>query len=232
MNLIDEQFLKTPFYGRRRMSYCLRQKGFEINEKRIGRLMKIMGLEAIYPKPNLSSPIKWSLKYPYLLRGVLIKKPDQVWAADITYIRLNRGFVYLVAVMDWYSRYVLSWQLSTSLEADFCVEALNVALVKKRPEIFNSDQGSQFTSADFLGTLKGAGVKISLDGRGRAFDNIMIERLWRSLKYEEVYLKNYQSVKDAALGLKDYFKFYNEERPHQALGYNTPRFHYYEALQG
>ena len=186
-------------------------------------------MEATYPKPNLSHPEKWSVKYPYLLRGLSVKKPDQVRAADITYIRLLRGFAYLVAVMAWYSRYVLPWHLSTSLEADFCVEALNAALVKKQPEIFNSDQGSQFTSSDFLETLKGAGVKISLDGRGRAFDNIMIERLWRSLKYEEVYLKNYQSVKEAATGLTDYFKFYNEERPHQALGYQTPKFHYHAA---
>ena len=222
MHMIDEKFTKCPFYGRRRLWNYLREKGEVVNIKRVGRLMKMMGLEAVYPKPRLSRPEKWSEKHPYLLRGLEIKQPDQVWASDITYIRLAKGFVYLVAVMDWYSRYVLSWRLSITLEADFCVEALNLALHQGQPEIFNTDLGSQFTSADFLGTLKGADIKISLDGRGRAFDNIMVERLWRSVKYEEVYLKDYQSVKDVNEGLGQYFNFYNEDRPHQALAYQTP----------
>lgn len=222
MHLIDEKFTLHPFYGRRRIWNYLRERGEDVNIKRIGRLMKLMGLEAIYPKPRLSLPIKWSEKHPYLLRDLEIVKPDQVWASDITYIRLAKGFVYLVAVIDWFSRYVLSWRLSTSLDADFCVDALNSALYQGHPEIFNTDQGSQFTSSDFLGTLKDAQVKISLDGRGRAFDNIMIERLWRSVKYEEVYIKDYQTVKDVKAGLRQYFKFYNEDRPHQSLAYQTP----------
>lgn len=182
-----------------------------------------MGLEAVYPKPHLSRPENWSEKYPYLLRGMSIERANQVWAADITYIRLRKGFGYLVAIMDWFSRCVLSWHLSNSLEVGFCLEALERALQSSRPEIFNTDQGSQFTSADFLGMLKGAGIRISLDGRGRAFDNIMIERLWRSVKYEEVYLKDYRDLREAETSLKDYFKFYNEERPHQSLGYKTPK---------
>ena len=226
MNLIDEEFLRHPFYGRRRIAQWLRTQGEMVNEKRVGRLMGLMGLEAIYPKPHLSRPEKWSEKYPYLLRGLSIEKPDQVWAADITYIRLAKGFVYLVAVMDWFSRYVLSWRLSNSLDVSFCCQALEAALKRSKPEIFNTDQGSQFTSTDFLGALKGADIRISLDGRGRAFDNIMIERLWRSVKYEEVYLKGYQSVSEAREGLGHYFHFYNRERPHQALGYQTPASQY------
>lgn len=228
--MIDVEFTAHPFYGKRRICSRLREQGENVNLKRIGRLMRIMGLEAIYPKPNLSRPEKWSEKYPYLLRGLAITRPDQVWASDITYIRLFKGFVYLVAVMDWFSRYVISWRLSTTLEVGFCVEALVAALTQGRPEIFNTDQGSQFTSSDFLDTLKGEDIKISLDGRGRAFDNIMIERLWRSVKYEEVFLKDYQNVKEAKDGLGLYFKFYNEERPHQTLGYKTPLEQY--RLQG
>jgi putative transposase len=231
MRLIDEKFTQCPFYGRRRIWNYLREKGEDVNIKRVWRLMKTMGLEAIYPKPQLSRPAKWSEKHPYLLRDLTIERPDQVWASDITYIRLCKGFVYLVVVLDWYSRYVICWRLSTTLEADFCVEALNTALNQGQPEIFNTDQGSQFTSADFLGTLKGADVKISLDGRGRAFDNIMVERLWRSVKYEEVYLKDYQSVKDAQEGLSNYFKFYNEDRPHQALAYQTPWAKYHQTVR-
>lgn len=231
MHLIDEKFTQCPFYGRRRIWNYLREKGEDVNIKRVWRLMKAMGLEAIYPKPRLSRPTKWSEKHPYLLRGLTIERPDQVWASDITYIRLYKGFVYLVVVLDWYSRYVICWRLSTTLEANFCVEALNMALNQGHPEIFNTDQGGQFTSADFLGTLKGADVKISLDGRGRAFDNIMVERLWRSVKYEEVYLKDYQSVKDAKEGLSNYFKFYNEDRPHQALAYQTPGAKYHQRVR-
>jgi len=184
--------------------------------------MRIMGLEAVYPKPRLSRPVKWSEKYPYLLRGLEINRPDQVWAADITYIRLYKGFGYLVAIMDWFSRCVLSWRLSNSLDVGFCLEALGIALKSSRPEIFNTDQGSQFTSADFLGLLKGADIRISLDGRGRAFDNIMVERLWRSVKYENVYLQDYSNLREAENGLGAYFKFYNEVRPHQSLDYKTP----------
>ncbi len=227
MSLIDEEFTAHPFYGKRRICDYLRNQGEDVNIKRVARLMRLMGLEAIYPKPNLSRPVKWSEKYPYLLKGVTIDKPNQVWASDITYIRLKKGFVYLVAVVDWFSRYVLSWRLSNNLEVDFCVEALVSALGKGRPEIFNTDQGSQFTSNDFQPDLKDSCVKISLDGRGRAFDNIMVERLWRSVKYEEVYLRDYHNVKDAQDGLKRYFKFYNEERGHQTFGYQTPfsRYH-------
>lgn len=222
MTLIDEIFTERPYYGKRRVCHCLRQTGEDVNIKRVTRLMREMGLEAIYPKPNLSRPAPWNQRYPYLLRGLTINRPDQVWASDITYIRLSKGFVYLVAVIDWFSRYVISWCLSNSLEVDFCIEALLEALKNGRPEIFNTDQGSQFTSHNFLKPLKEANIKISLDGRGRAFDNIMIERLWRSVKYEEVYLKNYQSVNDAKEGLSSYFKFYNEQRPHQSLAYQTP----------
>jgi len=220
--MIDEEFLKYPFFGRRRICQRLRERGEEVNEKRVRRLMRVMGMEAIYPKPNLSRPEKWSEKYPYLLRGLAINRADQVWAADITYIRLYKGFGYLVAIMDWFSRCVLSWRLSNSLDVSFCLEALEAALRGGRPEIFNTDQGSQFTSADFLGMLKGADIRISLDGRGRAFDNIMVERLWRSVKYEDVYLRGYCNLREAETGLGAYFKFYNEVRPHQSLNYKTP----------
>jgi putative transposase len=228
MVLIDEIFTARPYYGKRRIWCELRNKGEQVNIKRVGRLMGQMGLEAVYPKPNLSRPAPWSKSYPYLLRGLSIERPDQVWASDITYIRLSRGFVYLVVVLDWYSRYVISWRLSNTLEADFCVDALNLALKKGRPEIFNTDQGSQFTSAGFLDALKSADIKISLDGRGRAFDNIMVERLWRSVKYEEVYLSEYQNVNDVKVGLGNYFKFYNEQRPHQSLAYQTPSEKYHQ----
>ena len=186
--------------------------------------MRNMGLEAIYPrsKRDLSLPDKANKKYPYLLKGLEITRPDQVWATDITYIRMYRGWVYLAAIMDWFSRYVIAWELSLTLEADFCVTALERALATSCPAIFNTDQGSQFTSDDFTGLLRNAGVLISMDGKGRAFDNIMVERLWRSVKYEEVYLKDYQTVAEAKLGLGRYFEFYNDERPHQSLDYRTP----------
>jgi putative transposase len=231
MSMIDREFTEHPFFGKRRICHCLRESGEMVNVKRVSRLMRRMGLEAVYPKPKLSRPEKWSEKYPYLLRGLSITRPDQVWASDITYIRLSKGFVYLVAVMDWFSRYVLSRQISTTLEVGFCVEALGAALNQGRPEIFNTDQGSQFTSGDFMEKLKGADIRISLDGRGRAFDNIMIERLWRSVKYEEVYLKDNKSVNEAKDGLSRYFNFYNEARPHQTLGYKTPGEQYHQDLR-
>lgn len=222
MRLIDEQFTRTPFYGSRRMTAWLNRQGHMANRKRVCRLMNRMGIEAIYPKKRLSQPDSWAKKYPYLLREVVIDRPDQVWAADITYIRMKQGFIYLVAIMDWFSRYVVAWAASITMEIDFCVEALTNALERGRPEIFNTDQGSQFTSSRFTGILEAGGVSISMDGRGRVYDNIFVERLWRSLKYEEVYLKEYATVREARLNIGDYFRFYNFERLHQALGYNTP----------
>jgi putative transposase len=228
MNLIDEQFTKTPFYGVPRITACLRRQGHEVNPKRIRRLMRRMGLEAIYPKKRLSKAHPARKKYPYLLRDVLIDRPDQAWCADITYVRLQQGFVYLVAIMDWHSRYVLAWDISITMDAAFCIQALEQALTISRPEIFNSDQGVQFTSADFTSVLEREGVRISMDGRGRVYDNIFVERLWRSVKYEEVYLHQYLTVADARRGLERYFHFYNMERIHESLGYQTPHEIYYE----
>lgn len=222
MRLIDEQYIRTPFYGVRRMTAWLRFQGYAVNRKRVGRLMRLMGLEAIYPKPKLSLSQPGHRIYPYLLKNLLINRANQVWCADITYIRLRKGFIYLMAIMDWFSRYVLSWSVSITLETYFCLEALERALCQGKPEIFNTDQGCQFTSQDFTGCLNGSSVKISMDGRGRVFDNIFVERLWRSVKYEEVFLKDYQSVGEAVTGLNQYFKYYNRERPHQALSYQTP----------
>lgn len=222
MRLIDEQYLRCPFYGSRRMRDFLRGQGYAVCRDRVRRLMGLMGIEAVYPRRRLSARDQESLIYPYLLRNLVIDHPDQVWAADITYIRLREGFAYLVGIMDWYSRYVVAWELSVSLEADFCLFALDRALQRARPGIFNTDQGSQFTGKVFTDRLKAAGVQISMDGRGRAFDNIMIERLWRSVKYEEVYLKDYQNIREARQSLGDYFRFYNTERPHQGLGSRTP----------
>ena len=222
MRLLDEQYTRTPFYGSRRMVEWLGTRGFEVNRKRVSRLMELIGIEAVYPKPRLSQPGEGHKIYPYLLRGVGVERVNQVWSTDITYIRMAQGFVYLVAVMDWFSRYVLSWRLSLTMELDFCVEALKCALRRGRPEIFNSDQGSQFTSEKFTGELEVRKIAVSMDGRGRCMDNIFIERLWRSLKYEEVYLKDYQSVSEARAGIQKYFRFYNQERPHQSLEYRTP----------
>lgn len=227
MRLIDEQYTRTPFYGIRKITKCLNQRGHQVNHKRVRRLMRLMGLEAIYPKCRLSKKDSSHKIYPYLLNGLDIKRSNQVWATDITYIRMRRGFLYLVAVMDWYSRYVLSWAVSISLETAFCIEALEMALKMGCPEIFNSDQGSQFTSKDFTDKLLTRFVKISMDGRGRVFDNIFIERLWRTLKYEEVYLKEYTTVTGATENIAHYFRFYNEERIHQTLGYKTPHQFYY-----
>ena len=222
MRLLDEQYTRAPFYGSRKMTQWLRRKGFAVNRKRVSRLMALMGIEAVYPKPKLSQPGEGHRIYPYLLGGVEVSRVNQVWSTDITYIRIAHGFVYLVAVMDWFSRYVLSWSLSLTMELDFCVEALKCALRRGRPEIFNSDQGSQFTSEKFTGELQAREIAISMDGRGRCMDNIFIERLWRSLKYEEVYLKDYASVREARTGIESYFRFYNQERLHQSLDYRTP----------
>jgi putative transposase len=230
MRLIDEQYTRTPFYGSRRMTEWLRRRhGYEVNRKRVRRLMGVMGIEAIYARPRLSDRAPEHRIYPYLLRGVEIERVNQVWSTDITYIRMRRGFVYLVAVIDWFSRYVLSWELSPTLETGFCLRALEKALLVNLPEIFNTDQGSQFTSADFTTRLEQAGIAISMDGRGRALDNVFVERLWRTVKYEEVYLKDYAGFAQATQELSRYFRFYNRERMHQALGYRTPEEVYREA---
>ena len=227
MRLLDEQYTRTPFFGSRRMKIALGEQGWEVNRKRVQRLMRRMGLEAIYAKPRLSDPAPGHRIYPYLLRGVKIERPNQVWSTDITYIRLRGGFVYLVAILDWYSRYVLAWEVSVTLDTSFCLSALDWALRTAKPEIFNSDQGAQFTSEDFTGRLKDQGIPISMDGRGRALDNVFVERLWRTVKYEEVYLKDYSGVPDAIGSLSRYFPFYNHERPHQSLGYRTPAAVYF-----
>jgi len=222
MRIIDELYLEHPYYGSRRMTAVLQQRGHEINRKRVQRLMRMMGLEAIYPKPRLTVGSGHRV-FPYLLRNVPILRVNQVWSADITYVPLAQGFLYLVAVIDWHSRAVLSWQLSNTLDGEFCLEALEQALgSRQKPEIFNTDQGVQFTSQDFTGRLEQSGVAISMDGRGRALDNVFVERLWRSVKYEDVYLKAYASGTELRQGLTRYFQFYNRERPHQSLDYQTP----------
>jgi putative transposase len=222
MRLLDEQYTRTPFYGSPKMTLWLKSQGYDINHKRVERLMRVMGLQAVYPKPNTSKPCPAHKIYPYLLRDVQIDHVDQVWSADITYIRLRGGFLYLVAIMDWFSRYVLSWRLSNTLENSFCVEALEESLKGKQPEIFNTDQGTQFTAEDFTGVLQDRQIAISMDGRGRYLDNIFVERLWRSVKYEEVYIHDYQTPAEAYLGLKRYFEFYNTERFHLSLNGKTP----------
>jgi len=223
MNLIDEQYTQTPFYGIRRMTAHLgREKGLVINPKRVRRLMRLMGLIAVYPGPNTSKPHPEHKVYPYLLRGLVIDHCDQVWCADITYVRMVGGFMYLVAIMDLFSRYVLSWSVSNSLDSLFCLDALDEAFSQSAPQIFNSDQGSQFTCGDFTGKLTSAGVEISMNGKGRTFDNILVERLWRTVKYEDIYLKQYRDGYELIVGLRAYFHFYNHRRPHQALGYRTP----------
>ena len=223
MRLIDEEYTRHPFYGSRKMRDWLQRQGHAVNRKRVRRLMRKMGLASVAPKPNTSRTAPEHKIDPYLLRGLQIERPGQVWCADITYIRLARGFVYLTAVMDWYSRYVLAWEVSVTMEEEFCVSALQSALRRHgRPRIFNTDQGSQFTGQTFTGVLKDAKVDISMDGKGRAMDNIMVERLWRSVKYEEVYLKDYESVTELVAALRAYFDFYNRERPHQSHGGATP----------
>ena len=219
---IDEAYTRWPFYGARRMTAWLGREGHAVNVKRVRRLMRVMGLEAIYAKPRLSASGKAHKRYPYLLRDVAIDRADQVWSADITYLRLRGGFLYLTAILDWHSRYVLAWELSRSLEGEFCVRALEAALARGRPEVFNTDQGVQFTSEEFTGVLEGREIAISMDGKGRAFDNIFSERLWRTVKYEEVFLRDYADEAEARQGLRAYFRFYNQERLHQALDYRTP----------
>jgi len=228
MRRIDEQYTRTPFYGSRRMTFALNHHGkTKVNRKRVQRLMQRMGLEAIYPKPKLSKPAPGHRIYPYLLRNVKIERPNQVWSTDITYVRLREGFVYLVAILDWYSRYVLAWEVSTTLDTSFCLSALDWALRRGKPEIFNSDQGAQFTSEPFVERLELEHIRISMDGRGRALDNVFVERLWRTVKWEEVYLKDYSSVPDAIDNLRTFFPFYNFDRPHQSLGNQTPAAVYF-----
>ena len=222
MRRIDEQYTACPFYGSRRMTAWLIEHGEEVNRKRVQRLMRVMGLEAVYPKPRLSVAGRGHKIYPYLLRGVKIERPDQVWSTDITYVPMTSGFMYLAAVIDWFSRYVIAWRLSNTLDGSFCLEMLDEALRGGRPEVFNTDQGVQFTAAAFTGRLESAGVAVSMDGRGRALDNVFVERLWRSVKYEDIYLRGYEAVPELYQGLGRYFIFYNNERLHQSLDYRTP----------
>ena len=228
MRLIDEEYMRHPFYGSRKLRNYLRRQGHKVNRKRVQRLMRKMGIESIAPKPNTSHPGKGHKIYPYLLKGLDVNRSNQVWCSDITYIRLPGGFVYLTAVMDWHSRYVLSWEVSVTMDDAFCVNALKSAIRRHGvPNIFNTDQGSQYTGNAFTGVLKEHSIKISMDGKGRAMDNIFIERLWRSVKYEEVYIKEYSSVSELVLALKEYFVFYNFERTHQSMDNLTPAEVYY-----
>jgi putative transposase len=222
MRLIDEQYLHTPFSGSRGLTQWLIRQGYGVNRKRVQRLMRVMGLEAIYPRKRTSVPCPEHRIYPYLLRNVSIERCDQVWSTDITYVPLRQGFMYLAAVLDWHSRYVLSWELSNTLDSAFCVAALEGALASGRPEIFNTDQGAQFTSRAFTGVLEAGGIAISMDGRGRALDNVFIERLWRTVKYENIYLRGYETAVELERGLASYFEFYRYERLHMALDYQTP----------
>jgi putative transposase len=222
MRLIDEQYTRCPFYGSRRITRWLARQGHAVNRKRVQRLLRLMGLEAICPKPKLSAG-RGPKVYPYLLRGVAVERADQVWSADIPYVPLASGFMYLAATIDWYSRLVVAWRLSNTLDGSFCREMLEEALGRGRPEVFNTDQGVQFTALAWTGRLERAGVRVSMDGRGRCLDNVFVERLWRSVKYEDVYLRGYESVGELERGLRAYFAFYNGERPHQALAYRTPR---------
>jgi len=227
MDLMDQQYTKRPFYGARQMTEFLRRQGFWVNHKRVERLMRKMGIMAIYQRPRTSLKDDGHMVYPYLLRDLPIIYPNQVWCADITYVRMHRGFLYLIAIMDWFSRYVLSWELSNTLDVHFCLEALEQALRIAKPEIFNTDQGCQFTSNPFTSLLIKNNIRISMDGRGRAFDNIFIERLWRTVKYEEIYLHDYQDGIETYFALEKYFRFYNEERFHSSLDYKTPAEVYY-----
>lgn len=229
MRLIDEQYLRTPFYGYVKMTEYLRQrKQYQVNHKRVYRLMRQMGLQAVAPRPRTSQPAAGHKIYPYLLRGVEITQPNQVWSADITYVPMPRGFMYLVAILDWYSRYVLSWEISNTLDGAFCLTALERALQQGEPDIFNTDQGAQFTAYAFTARLELAQIEISMDGQGRVFDNIFIERLWRTVKYENIYLNEYDTGLELVAGLANYFDFYNHERFHQSLDYRTPAQVYHD----
>ena len=231
MKLIDRQYLATPFYGTRKIAAYLKSQGHLVNRKRVRRLMRLMGLKAIYRRPRMSKPAPGHKIYPYLLGGMAVTRPNQVWAADITYLKLDAGFVYLVAIMDLYSRKVLSWRISLSMDSEFCIEAVKEAMARYGvPAIFNTDQGSQFTSYGFMKVLKDACVEISMDGQGRWRDNIYVERFWRTLKYEDIYLKAYESVRELKTGLSRYFRFYNTDRYHQGLDYQTPE-QMYESFQ-
>jgi putative transposase len=232
MRLIDEHYLKYPFYGSRRMTAWLREdQGEEVNRKRVRRLMRLMRLEVIYPRPKLSLAGLNHKVYPYLLRGVQVERPDQVWSTDITSIPMAHGFMYLAAVIDWHSRFVIAWRLSNTLDGEFCLDMLEEALGQGTPEVFNTDQGAQFTALAWTSRLEAAGVRVSMDGKGRCLDNVFVERLWRSLKYEEVYPNCYETVPALRAGLVRYFAFYNEERRHQALGYRTPGEVYRQSRQ-
>ena len=222
MKLIDQQYTAHPDYGSRRMTIWLQGLGYQINRKRVQRLMRLMGLEAIYPKPNLSAPDRQHKVYPYLLRGVAVVRPDQVWSTDITYIGLPTGFMYLAAIIDWYSRYVIAWRLSNTLDGSFCLEMLDEALRLGKPEVFNTDQGVQFTACAWTSRLLAAGVAVSMVGKGRCLDNVFVERLWRSVKYEDIYIRGYEAVPALQAGLSVYFPYYNTQRPHQSLSYRTP----------
>lgn len=222
MKHIDRAYTDSPYYGIRRMTALLEQQGLRINHKRVARLYRLMGIEAIYPKPNLSKADSGHQKHPYLLRNVPIVRTNQVWSTDITYIPMQKGFLYLSAIIDWFSRFVIAWNISNTMDLSFCIDLVNKALAQGRPEIFNTDQGSQYTSTDFLEILTLANIRISMDGKGRATDNAIVERLWRTVKYEHVYLHNYQSGIELYNGLSDYFNFYNNRRLHQALDYQTP----------
>jgi putative transposase len=232
MRLIDEQFLKAPFFGSRQMMASLRRSGETVNRKRVQRLMALMGLEAVFPRPRTTMAGPEARVYPYLLRDRVLTHVNEVWSSDITYIPMRHGFMYLTAVMDWFSRYVLAWRLSNTLEGRFCLEALEEALSQGRPEIFNTDRGSQFTARDYTSRLEEAGIAVSQDGRGRALDNVFVERLWRSVKYEDVYIHDYEYVPELESGLGSYFWFYDEERPHSSLGYRTPGEVYRAGIQG
>jgi putative transposase len=222
MRLIDREYVRHPFLGSRRLTGYLRGRGHAVNRKRVRRLMTLMGLEAVYPKPRLSKPNPGHRVYPYLLRGVTVERPDQVWSTDITYVPMPAGFLYLTAVIDWFSRYVLSWRLSNSLDADFCGAALEQALRRGRPEVFNTDQGSQYTAEAFVSRVEASGARVSMDGRGRWLDNVFVERLWRAVKYEHVYIWRYETVPELHAGLREYFRYYNQERRHQSLDDRTP----------
>lgn len=232
MRLIDRQYTRAPFYGSRRMTAWLRRKDHCVNRKRIGRLMRLMGLEGVGPKPGTSRPCPEHEIYPYLLRNASIVRPNQVWSTDITYLPMSSGFMYLAAVIDWHSRFILSWELSNTLDAEFCVVALNRALQQGAPEIFNTDQGCQFTSKAFLAPLKEREIRISMDGRGRALDNIFVERFWRTLKYEWLYLNEYEQVRELHCGLQEYMAFYNDDRLHSSLNYRTPREAHFLSREG